>query len=178
MDTMTTLKFSLPVLAGGLLLLSWGCGESAKTATATLESKSASTVTGTATFTQDGSKVSLKLEAAGLTPGTHAVHLHEVGDCSAADAMSAGTHWNPSQAMHGNSATGAHHAGDVGNLTAAADGKASLSFTTSEWTIGDGVSATDVVGHAVIVHASADDFVTPNTGNAGARQACGVIKLQ
>jgi Cu-Zn family superoxide dismutase len=104
---MMTLRFSLPVLAVGLLLMSSGCGESAKTATATLESKSGSTVTGTVTFTQDGSKVNLKLEAAGLTPGTHAVHLHDVGDCSAADATSAGSHWNPSQMMHGNSATGA-----------------------------------------------------------------------
>lgn len=175
---MTTLKFSLPVLAAGFLLMSSGCGQSAKTATATLEPRSGSTVTGTVTFTQDGSKVNLKLEASGLTPGSHAVHLHDVGDCSAADATSAGSHWNPSQMMHGNAASGAHHAGDVGNLTATADGKASLSFTSSEWSVGDGVTATDVVGHAVIVHASADDFVTPNTGNAGARQACGVIKLQ
>lgn len=178
MDTMTTLKFSLPVLAGGLLLMSWGCGQSTKTATATLESRSSSTVTGTATFTQDGSKVSLKLDAAGLTPGSHAVHLHDVGDCSAVDAMSAGGHWNPTQMNHGNSTSGAHHAGDVGNLTAAADGKASLSFTSSEWSIGDGVTATDVVGHAFIVHASVDDFTTQPTGNAGGRQACGVIKLQ
>jgi Cu-Zn family superoxide dismutase len=35
--------------------------------------------------------------------------------------------------------------------------------------------ADSIVGHGVIVHASADDLKTQPTGNAGARVACGAI---
>jgi Cu-Zn family superoxide dismutase len=161
-------------LCGSLLA---ACGSSGPSATATLESRSGSTATGTATFTLDGSKVTMTLTASKLTAGAHAVHLHDVGDCSAADATSAGGHWNPTQMMHGNATGGAHHAGDIGNLTAGADGSATLTFTTTEWTIGTGTN-TDVVGHAVIIHEKVDDFTTQPTGNAGARQACGVITLK
>ena len=45
------------------------------------------------------------------------------------------------------------------------------------WTIGD-ANPSDVVGHAVVVHANVDDFVTQPTGNAGGRVACGVIQLE
>src|SRR5215470_16773836 len=63
-------------------------------ASARLESRSGSHVTGTAFFTQDGADVKLVLEVNGLTPGVHAFHIHEKGDCSAPDATSAGGHWN------------------------------------------------------------------------------------
>ena len=163
---------SLLLAASGSLLAA--CGSSGASAVATLESRSGSSTIGTATFSLDGSKVTMTLAASKLTAGVHAVHLHDVGDCSAADATSAGGHWNPTQMMHGNSAGGAHHAGDIGNLTAGADGSATLTFTTTEWTIGSGTT-TDVIGHAVIIHEKVDDFTTQPTGNAGARQACGVI---
>jgi Cu-Zn family superoxide dismutase len=143
-------------------------------ATATLESRSDSKVTGKVYFTEHNGKVLMKVTVEGLTPGKHAIHLHEKGDCSAPDAASAGGHWNPTSELHGQWAHGSFHHGDIGNLVANAKGKAELNFATDQWTIGDG-KPTDVVGHSVIVHAKEDDFTTQPTGNAGGRQACGVI---
>lgn len=133
---------------------------------------------GTAAFEQSGSGVKLVLTVTKAPPGMHGTHIHAGGSC-AADAMgapagAAGLHWDPTMAMHGNPASGAHHLGDLGNLTVAADGTGRLEMTSSGWTIGTG-AATDVVGHTVIIHAMPDDLVTQPTGNSGGRIACGVI---
>ena len=144
-------------------------------AEAKLESRSGSTVTGKVTFTQHGNKVAMKVVVNGLTPGNHAIHLHDKGDCSAPDGTSAGGHWNPSAEDHGKWAHAPFHHGDIGNLVADAKGKAELKMESELWTIGDG-KPSDVIGHAVIVHAKEDDFTTQPTGNAGGRVACGVIQ--
>ena len=144
-------------------------------AVAELASKSGSTATGKVTFTEHGGKVTMKVEVTGLTPGQHAIHLHDKGDCSAADATSAGGHWNPSSENHGQWGHAPFHHGDIGNLVADAKGKAELTLESELWTIGDG-KPNDVIGHAVVVHAKEDDFTTQPTGNAGGRVACGVIQ--
>ena len=142
---------------------------------ADLESRSGSTATGKVTFTQHGGKVTMKVVVNGLTPGPHAIHLHDTGDCSAPDAASAGGHWNPTSENHGKWGHAPFHHGDIGNLVADAKGKAELTVESELWTIGDG-KPSDVLGHAVIVHAKEDDFTTQPTGNAGGRVACGVIQ--
>lgn len=146
-----------------------------KTASAGLESRSASTVTGTADFKYTDGGVTLTLSVAGASPGIHGVHLHVTGDCSDPAAMSAQGHWNPDMAMHG-FPEGAHHLGDCGNVEVGADGTGVLEFTAA-WAIGTG-AVNDVVGHSIIVHAAPDDGTTQMPpGNAGARQACGVIAM-
>lgn len=145
------------------------------TASATLNPASGSSVSGTASFTQVGDmKVRMSLEVQGLTPGEHALHLHQNGDCSAPDASSAGGHWNPGGMEHGKRGEGQFHAGDVINLTADADGKVSWNDEVMGWTIG-GADSTNILNHAVIIHESPDDFATQPTGAAGGRVACGVI---
>lgn len=146
-----------------------------KRAVATIESRSGSHVTGKAVFHEEGGKVMLKVKIEGAAPGTHAVHLHETGDCSAADGASAGGHWNPSHENHGKWSASPFHRGDIGNIEVGADGKGELTLTTDLWTIG-GATETDVIGKGVIVHAKADDFTTQPTGNAGGREGCGVVK--
>ena len=178
------------VTTAAIVLLAAGCGmhksggssaptQAAKggapSASARLESRSNSHVTGTAFFSQKDGEVQLVLELTGLTPGEHAFHIHEKGDCSAEDASSAGGHWNPTAENHGKWGTHPFHRGDVANLTADASGKASLTFSTSLWSIG-GDPTRDIVGHAIVVHAKKDDFTTQPTGDAGGRIACGVIQ--
>jgi len=146
-----------------------------KQAVAMIESRSDSKVTGKATFHEAGGKVTLTIDIAGAEPGTHAVHLHDKGDCSAPDATSAGGHWNPSSEAHGKWGTAPFHHGDLGNIEVGADGKGSLTLSSDLWSIG-GTPDTDVIGRAVIVHAKADDFTTQPTGNAGGRVGCGVVE--
>ncbi len=162
------------VMTMALLAPASALGGGAK-AVATLESRSGSTVTGTATFTQKNGRIFARVVVKGLTPGQHAIHVHEKGDCSAPDAASAGGHWNPSSENHGQWGHPPFHHGDIGNLVANAKGTAKLSLESDRWTIGDG-QPIDILGHAVIVHAKADDFTTQPTGNAGGRVACGVIQ--
>jgi len=151
--------------------------EGPASATAKLESKSGSSVTGTARFTrQDDGKIQLVVDVEGATPGVHAAHLHDVGDCSAEDGSSAGGHWNPTSHDHGKWDHDSFHLGDIGNIEVGEDGTGTITLTTDRWELGTGGMA-DVVDHAIIVHTAADDFVTQPTGNAGGREACGVVTI-
>jgi superoxide dismutase, Cu-Zn family len=144
-------------------------------AKATIESKSGSTVTGTATFTElvtGGTKVQVHIEHA--PPGTHGLHIHEKGDCSDPEAKNAGGHFNPSGMPHAGPMEMKRHAGDLGNIEIKADGTGDLTLTSDMITVKPGPNS--VVGRAVVFHEKADDLTTQPTGNAGGRLGCGVIK--
>jgi Cu-Zn family superoxide dismutase len=113
----------------------------------------------------------------GLKPNSeHGFHIHEFGDCSAPDGSSAGGHFNPAKTDHGQVSADPHHGGDMPNLKADAEGKATIDAAVSNnVNIGKG-DGFDILNHAVIVHADPDDYKTQPTGNAGGRLACGVIK--
>lgn len=160
-------------VAVALLLYAAAAGAQNKV-TATLAPSPGSTVAGTITFVQEGSKVMVIADVTGLKPGPHGFHVHEKGDCSVADFTSAGGHFNPGSQPHGDPSADAHHAGDMPMLMADASGKATLKAALSPMTIGGG--AADIVGKAVMVHADADDFKSQPAGNSAARIACGVIK--
>jgi Cu-Zn family superoxide dismutase len=123
------------------------------------------------TFEQVGDEVKIVADVTGLTPGKHGFHIHDVGDCSAPDAASAGAHFNPTQHKHGGPATSDHHDGDLGNIVADASGKAHL-----EWKGKMNLKGMNaVLAKSVVVHEKEDDLKTDPSGNSGARQACGVI---
>jgi Cu-Zn family superoxide dismutase len=138
-------------------------------------SKSDSNVTGTAVFSEKNGLVTFTANIKGLSPGEHAIHIHEKSDCSAADASSAGGHWNPTFKKHGKWGVGEYHKGDIGNFTADANGNGSITMTTDEWCIGCGDETKDILGKGLIVHKEKDDFTSQPAGNAGARQACSAI---
>ena len=145
----------------------------AQSAVARLEPTKGNATAGSVTFTQKGDKVVIEAKVSGLTPGGHGFHIHEKGDCSSGDGISAGGHFNPTAKPHGNPSVPDHHTGDMPMLVADASGNASLSMELWAMTVGSG--ATDIVGKAVIVHKDPDDYTTQPTGNSGARVACGVI---
>ena len=145
-------------------------------AIAILGSASGSNLTGTAVFTQNGDTITLTVEIQNVSPGLHAVHIHEEGDCSAPDGTSAGGHWNPTNVAHGKWGEGEFHLGDIGNITVGEDGTGKIELTTNLWEMGTG-SDLDIVGRGIIVHAGADDFTSQPSGAAGARISCGAIQL-
>ena len=154
-----------------------GCammGDKEATATAVLEPRSGSDVRGTVTFTQAGDVVRVSGVVTGHTKGPKGFHIHEKGDCSSADGMSAGGHFNPHKMKHGGPYEPVRHAGDLGNLNIGADGTAKFNFVVGDLSVS--TRADGIIGRAVIVHAAPDDLKTDPTGNAGGRVACGVIK--
>lgn len=160
-------------IAGSALIALASCST---TKTYTINSKSGTETQGTAKFTQNKGVVEMDLNAYKLTPGVHAVHIHEKGDCSAADASSAGGHWNPTAENHGKWAAGEHHMGDIGNLVADKNGTARLIFKTDKWCMGCSDDKQNIYGLSIIIHEKADDFKTQPTGNAGGRVGCIEIK--
>jgi Cu-Zn family superoxide dismutase len=140
-------------------------------AAAQLEPKSGSQVTGMVTFTKVGDEIQVVADIQNLKPGKHGFHIHEKGDCSAADAASAGGHFNPTQQHHGGPTTLDHHTGDLGNIVADSSGKAHL-----DWKGKLSLSGKDsIIGRSVVVHEKEDDLKTDPAGNSGARIACGII---
>ena len=126
-------------------------------------------------FIQDGDAVKVIADLEGLNPGQkHAFHIHQYGDCSAPDGMSAGGHYNPEGHQHGLPPTENRHAGDLGNVEADSAGKAHYEITVNNVSVLG--QKNPIVGHAVIVHAKVDDASQP-VGNAGGRIACGVIGI-
>jgi len=147
----------------------------ASSAHAALAPASGSLVSGTLAFVPMGDGVHVTGDIGGLAPNsTHGFHIHETGDCSAADASSAGGHFNPSGEAHGRASAPHHHLGDNDNLLADANGVAHVNAHFAGVVLGGG-GADDIVGKAVIVHANPDDYASQPSGNAGARIACGVI---
>jgi len=130
-------------------------------------------VSGTVTFTPVADGVKVHAEIGGLTPGKHGFHIHEFGDCSAADASSAGAHFNPTNQPHAGPDTGARHEGDMGNIEADSSGNAKLDYVDHQISLGN--DAKSAIGRSVVVHAKPDDLKTQPSGDSGARIACGVI---
>ncbi len=125
-------------------------------------------------------RVEITATVSGLTPGAHGFHLHAVGTCDP-DFAAAGGHFDPGPASNADpDANHPFHMGDMPNLVAGADGKATLTTTTTRVTLSAGpLSVFDADGTAIIVHGNPDQGKTgePKSGlSGGPRVACGVIQ--
>jgi Cu-Zn family superoxide dismutase len=141
-------------------------------AVAVVNPLSASGVSGVVTFAKAEGGVKVTVKVSGLKPGSHGFHIHEFGDCTAADGTSAGGHFNPTGDPHAGPKEAKRHEGDMGNLEADKDGAATLDYLDANLAF---EGASSILGRGVIIHAAPDDFKTQPTGNAGARVSCGVI---
>ena len=141
-------------------------------------------ITGTADFVETqqgtGKLVTITVALSGLKEGMHGVHLHEVGKCEA-PFTSAGGHFDPGPAGNSNpDANHPFHMGDIPQISAAANGKASMKIATTRVTLSDGpLSLFDADGSAIIIHGNPDQGITGAAGSGvsgGPRIACGVIE--
>ena len=131
---------------------------------------------GSVTVTENGGGVTMAIRATGVPAGVHGIHLHEKGLCDGPKFESAGAHWNPANKQHGRDNPAGAHAGDLANLTVAADGTANVSVPVAQAKLNSGaMMLADADGTALVIHAKADDYKTNPSGDSGDRIACAVI---
>jgi superoxide dismutase, Cu-Zn family len=144
--------------------------EAGAMAVARLQPRNGSTVRGTISFTQRGDKVWITGDFVELWPGPHSIYIHAVGNCSSANAASAGPVWNIAGA-----AASDRHLGDLPPLYAGTEGNAVLQINTADLSVGTG-AANDVIGHSIVVYQGLDPDPKAEFGVRNDRLACGVIE--
>jgi superoxide dismutase, Cu-Zn family len=119
----------------------------------------------------------IAVQARGLTPGEHGIHIHEIGQCDPPDFESAGNHFNPFRVQHGLENPDGPHSGDMPDLPVSRNGTVVNYQATISATLDSGkeTSLLGSNGSALVVHAGEDDQMTDPAGNSGSRVACGVI---
>lgn len=152
-------------------------------------------VVGVVHFRDGPNGVIVEPQLHGLSPGLHAAHVHEKGDCGPSmDAAgrsvpggAAGSHYDPDKTGKHAGPHGDGHLGDLPNLTVEQDGRAYKSVIAPRLTV------SQLRGRALMVHAGADDYGASSVsseggaqesghhhpaahGAGGARAYCGVIK--
>lgn len=144
-------------------------------AKATLNPTKGNNVQGVVTFEEVEGGTLVKAAVTGLTQGEHGFHIHEKGDCSSGDGLSAGGHFNPEGHPHAGPDAEKRHMGDLGNLVADERGVANYERIDTHINLQGDMT---IVGRSVIIHKDKDDFTSQPTGNAGDRLACGFIALE
>lgn len=127
---------------------------------------------GTVSAWETAGALSLRIQASGLAHGLHGIHVHAVGRCDAPDFTSAGSHWNPAARKHGLNNPEGPHAGDLPNISVAANGVLNEAVVLSGASL---AGLADPDGSALVIHSAADDHLTDPSGNSGARIACAIL---
>lgn len=143
-------------------------------AVAHIHAKGSGEVLGSVTFEQTENGVNVNARLSGLEQGKHGFHIHQFGDCTAADLTSAGGHYNPYDMQHGAPTDSLRHMGDMGNLPVTANGDGTLDYLDNVIELN---GPNGIIGRAIIIHSGADDLTSQPSGAAGERIACGVIGI-
>ena len=170
-------------LAGSVLVaaaITSGCaagrsavGDHPRMAWAELRNGSGESV-GSAVLRQEDRRFRIVVQAVGLAPGSHGIHVHAVGQCEPPSFQSAGGHFNPLGKQHGLENPAGAHGGDLPNLEVDASGRTEYVAVTDRLSLGTGPNSIfDADGSAVVIHEKPDDQRTDPSGNSGERVLCG-----
>ncbi len=138
------------------------CSKTPTTATATLEPKSGSQITGTATFDEANGSTTISISAKALAPGKHGVAVHENGDCTGSNAAAVGNRFQPG---------GDHDGGLLGEMDVGPDGMGTLKVTSSKLTVAPGDRS--VIGKSIVI---SGDPANPGSLVTFGIVSCGVIE--
>ncbi|HYK72704.1 MAG TPA: superoxide dismutase family protein [Pseudoneobacillus sp.] len=133
---------------------------------------------GTIKLQEQSKGVELDISLEGLSPGEHAIHIHDKGVCEAPDFKTAGNHLNPDSKKHGLLHPEGAHAGDLPNLIVGEDGTAKAKLMAPQVTLKEGkMSLLPKNGTSIVIHEVKDDGMAQPAGDAGNRIACGEISI-
>jgi len=131
---------------------------------------------GTAEFTEGKDGLSITLSIKGIPDGEHGMHIHEKGDCAAAEkdgkktaGLAAGPHYDPEKSGKHAGPQGQGHKGDLPKIEVKGETKTTVTVPR--------LKLADVTGRALIIHEGGDTYSdNPELGGGKARIACGVIQ--
>ena len=140
-------------------------------------------VQGKINFTQKNNKLYIKYKIKHLPKGYHGFHIHKCGDLTKG-CKTAGPHFTSyKNNRHGGPNTKYKHNGDLGNIYNIKRNTSGTKIVSSNILSLNTCNKNSIIGRSIIVHKNRDDLgkgknkESLNTGNAGARLACGIIGI-
>lgn len=133
---------------------------------------------GTVALHERGDRVEVSVRVNRLPPGTHGIHLHEIGRCQAPAFQSAGPDLNPGGTrQHGHRNPQGHHTGDLGNITVDPNGKGEFTVSVTNPQAAGGLPMfLGGLGRSLVIHANPDDELSQPDGKSGPRIACAELR--
>jgi len=113
-------------------------------------------------------EVALRVEVAGLAPGSHGIAITDAASCTRSNSFA--PHFDPRGGLHGVLWDVVGHAGDLGNIDVDATGRGLILIQPIT-----AFGLKTIYKKALMVYAAGDDGVTQPDGGAGAVILCGII---
>ena len=173
MKAPATLVMSGVLALSSAMTATWAAPRSTKVEIQRISTAGIGRSIGSLIFIQRNQTLEIRPQVSGLSPGRHAMHIHEHGSCAPSRVQgitipggAAGGHYHGSghhRHHHHGSAHRQRPAGDLPELIVDAQGKATGLI------VSDRLRLHEIKGRSVVIHAESEQ------NGGGARVACGVI---